>query len=117
MIPRDERFEKLMGLVSDQGCVFHLNLNMNDVFAWGCADSEDMDASDLEEVFPIYEKYGSPALIAYASIKREGQLPQAPVLERIKKEFYAAKAELEPLAAKGEILFDAWHDREKGKKV
>jgi len=59
-----------------------LNVNCNDVFAWACADSEDLDYSELEDLFNHYQK--DPGWgIAVWCIKKRGQTPQKPVFDRI----------------------------------
>lgn len=95
---------------------YGLELNMNDVFAWGCADSEELDGGDAEELIPIIQKYGRTALIAYASVKREGSIPQHPVLKNIKEDFYAAQKEIQELAKDGTILYERYYEMEKRKQ-
>lgn len=50
---------------------FSITLNMNDTFAFACADAEDMSSDDFEIMVPLIAKYGQPALTAYASVKRD----------------------------------------------
>jgi hypothetical protein len=101
-------------LVENAG--YGLELNMNDIFAWGCADSETLDGNDAEELIPIIQKYGDTALIAYASVKRAGAIPQPPVLKNIKKDFYAAQEEIQKLANDGTILYEEYYEMEKRRK-
>jgi len=94
----ESKFEMLLELIRD---CHYLILNMNDTFGYACADSEQMDASDVEEILHTYQKYGSATLIAYASVKT-GDLPIKPLRT---KEFFKAKKELEKLAENGTILY------------
>lgn len=49
---------------------YGVDVNMNDVFGWACADSENIEGSDLVDLKPYWDKYGDDALMAYASIAR-----------------------------------------------
>lgn len=95
---------KLLVESSDYG----LELNMNDIFGWGCADSETLSGEDAEELIPIIQKYGFTALIAYVSVKRQGAIPQGPVLKDCKKDFYSAQKEIQTLSDKGNIMFEEY---------
>ena len=64
---------------------FSLYLNCNDVFFWGCADTEVIQPSDIEDLFEWWiqdEKWGE---IKFACKKRNMQ-PQIPIVEDIKKD-------------------------------
>jgi hypothetical protein len=98
-------------LVENAG--YGIELNINDVFAWGCTDSETLDGEDAEELIPVIQKYGFTAIIAYASVKRQGAIPQWPVLKNIKDDFYAAQAEIQKLANDGTILYENYYEMEK----
>lgn len=76
---------------------FNISVNCNDVFAWGCSDSESMRYSDLREVYDHYAKDPEFGLAIWCMKKRK-ELPQQPVakiiaekglwdIEKIKKEF------------------------------
>jgi hypothetical protein len=95
---------------------YGLELNMNDVFGWGCADSETLEDGDALELIPIIQRYGSTALVAFASVKRNGAIPQPPVLKSIKKDFYAAQAEIQKLADSGTILYERYYELQKTKE-
>lgn len=99
-----------------KNATYGLELNMNDVFGWGCADSEELSGIDAIDLIPIIQKYGEVALIAYASVKRSGAIPQPPVLKDIKKDFYSAQYEIQKLADTGAILYDRYSDLQKMKK-
>lgn len=60
-----------------------IHLGCNDIFAWGCADAEDISYSDLPE---IYEHYIKDPLCGTAvwCIKKRGVMPQKPVYDKIK---------------------------------
>lgn len=80
--------EQLLTEIIEQS--FNLTLNMNDVFAWSCADCEDISGDDMVDLIPYIEKYGWEAQVALVSIKREiynGNVmhPQ----KRLKTEHYA----------------------------
>lgn len=45
-------------------------LNMNDMFAWACADCEEVDEKDYKEVLRLYGKYGHDGLIYWVAEKR-----------------------------------------------
>lgn len=61
-----------------------LNVNCNDVFAWGCADAEECYYNDLEDVFDHWKKdpiWGS----SIWCIKKRNEMPQKPVYDDIMK--------------------------------
>ena len=91
---------------------FFVSLNMSDTFAWGCSESEDMEAEDVEEIIPLVQKYGRIALVAYAAVKR-GYDPQ---LKNYRvDEYWAAKKEVEKMYEDGKILLEKYV-KEKMKK-
>ena len=57
----------------------------NDVFAWGCADDEDMRHDDIEPLYRMWLKDQSWGPAVWC-IKRRNQIPQKPVEDRIRKE-------------------------------
>ena len=61
-----------------------LNVNCNDVFAWGCADAEDVEFKELKDLFEHYIKDPGWGTAVWC-IKRRGYLPQKPVYEAIQK--------------------------------
>ena len=66
----------------EQKKLFSINVNCNDVFAWGCADAEELLFEELEDLFEHYEKdpgWGT----AIWCIKKRGYLPQKPVFDAI----------------------------------
>ena len=54
----------------------------NDVFAWGCADAEDIDYDDLEDLWNYYVKDPVNGPIVWCIIKRKS-MPQKPVYDDI----------------------------------
>lgn len=61
---------------------YSLCLNANDLFVWGCADSEDIAKEDLAELVVIAgQKHGISKWIC----KRRGEKPQKPIQEMMKK--------------------------------
>lgn len=69
---RDEMiFEGVKDFIKEQ--CFSLEVNMNDTFYWGCADSERISVYDLDEVLRLYRKHGSAGLDAFVIAKRREQ--------------------------------------------
>lgn len=56
-------------------------LNCNDMFAWGCADAEEIIREELEEA---YTEYKANRLDLWIS-KRRGMQPQRPIVDMLKK--------------------------------
>ena len=59
-----------------------LALNMNDVFAWACADAEPFTYEDAPTLLNIAVEEGWPGLVRWACKKR-GASPQNPVLKNM----------------------------------
>lgn len=59
-----------------------LNVNCNDVFAWGCADAEEMAHEDIETVYDHWQKDPSWGTAIWCMIKRK-EMPQRPVQKLI----------------------------------
>lgn len=104
----DTRFDKLMEMVGSSYNAFHIELNINDVFGWACAESGELSVFDVKDVFPLYEKYGSAALVAYEVLRRENKEQPAHGYHKDPK-YLLAKAELEELAKDGTILFEQYY--------
>ena len=62
-----------------------LHLNCNDVFAWGCADAEDVLHSDLADIYDHFVKDNKWGTAVWC-IKRRKMRAQKPVYDEIKKE-------------------------------
>jgi hypothetical protein len=63
---------------------FSINCNCNDVFAWGCADAEEITYDELKDLYDHFVKdpqWGS----AIWCIKKRKLMPQRPVLISIEK--------------------------------
>ena len=60
----------------------YLGVNCNDVFVWGCADSEEMFYEDIEDVFDHFMKDRDWGTEIWC-IKKRKMLPQRPVYESI----------------------------------
>ena len=71
--------EKLKALKVIIEGAFWFELNMNDTFAFACADSEEMCPLDFEKIIPVIAEYGHDALTAYAAFKRDAE-PEGPSL-------------------------------------
>lgn len=70
------------GWPKDATETFSFNVNCNDVFAWGCADAEEMFDDDLRDVYDHFIKdpmWGT----AVWCMKKRNQLPQKPVYDKI----------------------------------
>lgn len=59
-----------------------LAVNCNDVFAWGCADAEDICHSDLKEIAEFHKKDPIWGVAAWC-VKKRKQMPQAPVVAKM----------------------------------
>lgn len=60
-----------------------LNVNCNDVFAWGCADAESMLHDDIENLYRMWLKDPAWGSAVWCMIRRN-QMPQKPVEKRIR---------------------------------
>lgn len=60
-----------------------LNVNCNDVFAWGCADAESIDFDEIETLYRMWTKDPSWGPAVWCLIKRN-EMPQKPVEDRIR---------------------------------
>lgn len=69
--------EKAKSLVS-------LNVNCNDVFAWGCADGEEVTYNELKDLYQMWKKDPSWGAVIWCLIKRK-EMPQGPVEECIRE--------------------------------
>ncbi|MDO8659570.1 MAG: hypothetical protein Q7K54_03120 [Candidatus Parcubacteria bacterium] len=54
-----------------------LYLNMNDTFAWACADAEEFTIEELPIIYDVFEKFGHSGIIAWAS-QKNGMEPIKP---------------------------------------
>ena len=63
---------------------FSINANCNDVFAWGCADAEEVEYHELESLYEHYHKDPSWGTAIWC-IKKRKEMPQKPVEEAIRK--------------------------------
>lgn len=61
-----------------------LFVTCNDVFMWGCSDLEEMRHDQIAEVYDLWEKDPQWGTAIWCMIQRR-ELPQRPVLERIRK--------------------------------
>lgn len=68
--------EALSFSFDDEGGVYLL-FNMNDTFAYACADAEEVQPEELVKLAGLFVQYNWAALIAWASKKR-GYLPIEP---------------------------------------
>ena len=62
-----------------------ISVNCNDIFAWGCADSEPLPCDEIEKVYKIWKNDESWGTAKWCAIKRNMK-PQLPVIELMKRE-------------------------------
>lgn len=81
----DHWWMKDEGWPEDACKVTSLNVNCNDVFCWGCADADEMNYSDIQDVYEHYIKdpYWGTAVWC---IKKRNLMPQKPVYDSIMKD-------------------------------
>lgn len=60
---------------------FHVGCN--DVFAWACADGEDIRASEIDDLYEMWRKDPDWGAAAWC-IKKRKQMPQEPVIKIFK---------------------------------
>jgi hypothetical protein len=70
--------EGLVSLVYRKDGSIGLEADCSDFFFWGCSDAEDIELSDLPEIWPFYDR--DQSLDFWIARKRQMQ-PQAPVKE------------------------------------
>lgn len=61
-----------------------LHVNCSDVFAWACADSEDITYSEITELYEMWKKDNTWGSAAWC-IKKRKERPQKPVEDRMTK--------------------------------
>lgn len=66
----DLLIEGAIGLEIDDDNKPHLTINVSDLFFLACADFEEVETKDIEEIFRIYSKYGDDGLLAWVALKR-----------------------------------------------
>lgn len=59
-----------------------LHINCNDVFAWGCADAEDIDYSEIPKLYEMWKQNNTWGSAVFCIMKR-GMKPQKPVYDAI----------------------------------
>lgn len=57
-------------LITVEASKVHISLNMSDVFGYACADCEDFEISEIEELANLYKTFGFSGLKAWAGYKR-----------------------------------------------
>jgi len=62
---------------------FAISVNCNDIFAWGCADGEDIKYQDLRSVYEYWSKDPDWGIAVWCIVKRR-EMPQRPVEQRIR---------------------------------
>ena len=64
---------------------YSMNVNCNDMFAWACADAEEIVSSELQDLYTRWRKDRKWGGVIWCLIKRNQQ-PQPPVKEAMVKE-------------------------------
>lgn len=62
-----------------------INVNCNDIFAWGCADDEEINHCDIEPLYRMWKADPVWGAAKWCAIRRN-QKPQPPVIEAMKKD-------------------------------
>jgi hypothetical protein len=60
-----------------------LHVNCNDVFAWGCADSEDITSTEIHDLYKMWRRDPSWGPAVWCMMKRK-LMPQKPVEKMIR---------------------------------
>lgn len=69
---------------SEEACrTTSLNVNVNDVFAWACADAETITHKDIKDLYTHWERDSNFGPAVWVC-KRRGLMPQKPVAEAIR---------------------------------
>jgi hypothetical protein len=61
-----------------------LHVSCNDLFAWGCADAEDILHSEISELYSMYRKDPIWGASAWC-IKKRNLMPQSPVEKKMRE--------------------------------
>jgi len=86
-------------LLASGGCMLmggELVVNVNDTFAWGCADCEEVPEDKISEVANLYRQYGSVGPVYWVSKQRGWMMPCAsdgPTFKQTKKEIEKIRKE------------------------
>ncbi len=64
-----------------------IHIGCNDVFAWGCADAEDVLCSELQDVYEHWKKDPDWGAAVWC-IKKRKQMPQPPVAKILREKGY-----------------------------
>jgi len=84
---------------------FSVNLNANDTFAWGCADSETVEIDELPGLIELRDKFGCDGVNAFMAAKRDCDVMNHPQLmtdkykeakQYIKDNFISGKERIVP---------------------
>lgn len=104
--PNTQDADRLKALETVLNGAFYITLNMNDTFAFACADYEDMSVSDFDLMASVIAKYGQDALTAYVAVKR-GQEPISCKCDHKNERYQAAKGEIQKIKeAKPDFMVD-----------
>jgi hypothetical protein len=64
--------------------VTSLNVNCNDIFAWGCADGEEIEHAEIQALYDLWLADRNWGPVKWCAIKRN-QKPQPPIIASMKK--------------------------------
>lgn len=109
--------EAIAAIIEDS---YHVALNMNDVFFWGCAQTCDVDPDDFFDLVELYQKYQGGATLAYASVEDnmepQNLLDHCPTSKSILT-YKDAKVELLELIKQGKFPHLAFEIEQREKEV
>lgn len=94
--------DEILFVSSSKSQTVELFVICNDVFAWGCADGEDILPDEIPNLFERVQKYGLIGAVHWCCVKR-GEKPQPP-LEKIMRERGEWIAELDDLKTNSYFL-------------
>jgi len=62
-----------------------LGVNCSDIFAWGCADSEEISVDEIESLYRMWKHNAKWGAALWCMIKRR-EMPQSPVADAMRKD-------------------------------
>lgn len=68
----------------DESRAISVSVNCNDIFAWGCADAEDLPFKEIENLYRMWKADPNWGPAKWCAIQRN-QKPQKPVIDSMKK--------------------------------
>lgn len=68
----------------DESKMISVSVNCNDIFAWACADAEELPYEEIENVYRLWRADPNWGAAKWCAIRRK-QKPQGPVIDAMKK--------------------------------